>query len=458
MDHLSVFRLSENHFDEMVVAAGGRKAVPDSSLENERNADYVLDDTPIELKLLQEEPLEGSKKATRRQNIASLFHPTQPNLPVIVIDPRLLSDVDRRAYYNLMGRPIQNAVKQGADQLETTKSQLRLTGPRILMAINVGYTSFSIKEFRDAVMNSAQNDTRHVDGVIIGGVYHYSDGFESRTIWPFEYVPINVGVSFASFHKLRAAWDDFLKKAMTAVVKGEQDLGAFDKAPVFDIAFELDGKTYVKPCPKVGSASKFWTNGRPRRNSTGIATCPAVARTYPDLSEESWRKLKEALPSSNFLGDTFLKYTEKKDNALQQGDPLQPVVCVAVEAERVLGRSHAEHFSISERTIHEMAVDVFQERVLGLIDSAVDLENCHVMPSRYVFVRTIEVGQDLVYDTASIEIVDELLGTRRWLLRYERIFYERIFYEYAIALAAAYAVRYGIHVIVYERGQTYKWT
>jgi hypothetical protein len=45
-----------------------------------------------------------------------------------------------------MVRPIQNAVKQGTDQLQTTKSQLRLPGPSILTVMNVGYTSFSMEE------------------------------------------------------------------------------------------------------------------------------------------------------------------------------------------------------------------------------------------------------------------------------------------------------------------------
>jgi hypothetical protein len=85
---------------------------------------------------------------------------------------------------------------------------------------------------------------------------------------------------------------------------------------------------------------------------------------------------------------------------------------------------------------------------LALTDSLIDSEDCFVMPSRYIFVKTVEVGQDLVYDTASIEIVDELLGTRCSLLRHERIFY-----EYALPVAAAYALRYGIDIIFYEREQ-----
>jgi hypothetical protein len=88
---------------------------------------------------------------------------------------------------------------------------------------------------------------------------------------------------------------------------------------------------------------------------------------------------------------------------------------------------------------------------LALTDSLIDSEDCFVMPSRYIFVKTVEVGQDLVYDTASIEIVDELLGTRCSLLRHERIFY-----EYALPVAAAYALRYGIDIIFYEKEQTYK--
>ena len=159
-----------------------------------------------------------------------MFRSTQPNLPVVVIDTRRLGDIDRRAYYILMGRPIQNAVKQGADQLQTTKSQLRLPGPSILTVMNVGYTSFSMEEFRDAVIKSAQNDTRQVDGLIIGGVYHCSDR-SAWTIWPFAYIPINLRSSFASFHKLRRAWNNFSEKVISALVKGEQDLGSFDRFP-----------------------------------------------------------------------------------------------------------------------------------------------------------------------------------------------------------------------------------
>lgn len=75
--------LSEDQDIDFVIAhAGGRRAHEDWDRKSTRNSDYVLEQSIIELKLLDDERLE---KPEAQAKIGPLFGVLQPDRPVVVI-------------------------------------------------------------------------------------------------------------------------------------------------------------------------------------------------------------------------------------------------------------------------------------------------------------------------------------------------------------------------------------
>ena len=451
MDHIKVARVLETDFDEIVEAAGGHRYVPDAGAAKDLNADYVLGTAALELKLLEEEGLDGIARAGRREKIAELFRPTQPNLPVVVLDTELLDEDDKRTYYNLIGRSLQNVVKKAAAQLDKTKKALSLVGPRVLVALNNGFTGLTHDEFKRVLLKYAHNDTRKIDGLIVGGVYHYSDGFDAWILWPFEYVPINVSVNFSSFEALNSQWRSFSDRVMTSLVRGDDPARRFDKMPVLDLSFKVGPITYVAVSPKVGMESTFWGARRPRSNSTGITRCPPVGTIFPDLTRRNWESLRAAMTTSHFLKKAYEEWLKMREAAMAGGNATCPVVPIPVDASKILAAA-AGVGPVTDADIYAHAVQRFEQQVREIIDRASDSSDCTVLPVSYIAVSTREVGRDKAFDTSSIHLIEGMLGTRKALLRDARIFH-----EHAIALGATYAVKHGIDYVIYARDRTYGW-
>jgi hypothetical protein len=274
LDHFFLQRISERDLDTIVETAGGTRVVEDDSRETELNADYLLHESIIELKLIEEEGLE---KAERRRKIAELFLDNQPNRPTVILDSALLSDTGRREYRRAMSGPIKTHVKKAAKQLRATAAKLRDCQSKVFLAINNSYASLSHEEFSKLVVDRARNDTSQIDYVISGGVYWHSDGFDNYFLAPFELFDVREEASFACFEQLRDTWVDHIEGRMTEMVLRTEPIDA-DKRPVMDLHYELDGIRFIKPAPRIGEPSSFYPNGnRPRRNTSGFATCPPVA-------------------------------------------------------------------------------------------------------------------------------------------------------------------------------------
>lgn len=99
--------ITESDFDSIVESAGGHRAFATSGSDDPPNADYLLDETVVELKLLEEDGLE---KKLRQAKAAALFERSQPGRPVIVLDPDRLSLEDKRRYDRLLESPVKNAI------------------------------------------------------------------------------------------------------------------------------------------------------------------------------------------------------------------------------------------------------------------------------------------------------------------------------------------------------------
>ena len=135
MDFFKLRKIEEEDIQNIVVAAGGKLAVPDDSVEKEFNADFLLGEAVLELKLAEDEPLE---KIERQKKLAALFAANQPGRPVLVLDPALLNEDGKRTYYRLLEGPIKKSVKKAAKQLTVTNNKNGGKLSRVLIAINNG--------------------------------------------------------------------------------------------------------------------------------------------------------------------------------------------------------------------------------------------------------------------------------------------------------------------------------
>ena len=247
MEYIRIRQISEADFDSLIVKAGGQR-IPD-----EGSADYILNEAVIELKLLEEE---GFEKSTRRAKIAKIFREKQPSAPTVIVDPELLDVAGKRAYQNAVGGPIQTAIKKAASQLDGTRIRVNQNLVRVLVILNIGYTSLSEEEFKSICIKCVLNDTTRIDWIVCGGIYYYSDKFDSYIISPLQGMAVNVQCAFPSLELLQKEWGQLVEAFMTETMRepGPLETG---KMPVLDLAFELDGVRYVRPSPRMPK-SKFW--------------------------------------------------------------------------------------------------------------------------------------------------------------------------------------------------------
>src|ERR1700722_12242979 len=95
-------------------SAGGSRILEEDS------ADYRLNESIVELKLVSEE---GFEKTERQRKIADLFRKAQPKMPVVIIDPKQLNEDGSRDYYRIVETPIKNACKKASKQLQKTAAR-----------------------------------------------------------------------------------------------------------------------------------------------------------------------------------------------------------------------------------------------------------------------------------------------------------------------------------------------
>ena len=198
MDYMRIYKLIEDDFDRIIESAGGKRLSVDVGPEKPHNADYILDDAIIELKFVEEEGLE---KQERQKKLADIFKKQFPGKPVVVLDPKLLGEKGRRDYYKAMSTPIRARLKIAAKQLKQT-AQKHVEKTKVVILLNVGYGSLHHEEFKEIAINRATNATRQIDCLVVGGIYFYSDRFDSYVISPFEEIPINISRRFSGFDKL----------------------------------------------------------------------------------------------------------------------------------------------------------------------------------------------------------------------------------------------------------------
>jgi len=168
--------LSESQDIDFVISqAGGRRAYEDSERKTSKNADYVLGQSIIELKLLNDERFE---KPEAQEKIGALFEGLQPDRPVVVIDPRTIEEGGRFKYEKIMQSPIQGAVRSARAQLKQSRKDIRENSTNVLFVVNNGFTATTHEALLEHVEKRARYHNAEIDAIVVAGCYLHVAGFD----------------------------------------------------------------------------------------------------------------------------------------------------------------------------------------------------------------------------------------------------------------------------------------
>jgi hypothetical protein len=451
MEQFRIRPLSEADIDTVIEAAGGVRAHADADRRHSPGADYVLNESVIELKARDDE---GLVKPERQAKLAKLFCKHERNRPVVVLDRANLPEDAQRHYDRILEGPIKTAVRTAKTQLKQSRTEHPTTSASILFVINNGYTALNHEALLKMVAHRVRNDTKEIDGVVVAGCYFHSDTFDSFFFWPIEYLPINLSRPFSAFDKLRKAWNELSERFMTDVVLGRIAPDGI-KGPVVDTQFNIDGVTYVKPAPPIGKESGFFSRGRPRRDSSGLAQCPPVGTTFPDLTREEWQLFRAALPYEGELLATYEQWQEERAGAATAGTPLMPFVPISITFKRWQKWRKSRRMPKAMFAVRTYANEIFEQKVRATMRAACDRSVSEIMPSRYVLAVTEEIGQDRANDLSHIAAIREMPNYDPAIRELVRD--ARIFHEYALVLACAHAVAENIECVLWQKELRYAW-
>jgi hypothetical protein len=356
----------------------------------------------------------------------------------------------QRSYDRIIEGPIKTAVSTARRQLEQSRTELGAKST-VLWVINNGNTSLTHEELEQLVARRARNDSQEIDSVVVSGVYIYSDTFDSVFFWRMDCTPINLDRRFEEFDALHSVWAKFQMERMAALMQGPPT-DSDTKGPVVDVSFKVEGINYVMPTPPMGKASGFFVNGRPRSNSTGITSCPRLATIFAGLSRQDWRLFQEHHPMAT-NSTSYDDWCHREAEARSQAT-LKPFIAIPITHHGWLrwARKQPQGTHVS---IHRYATDIFQERVLLLIQDARERQPGSVLPRRYMLLLTEVIGQDMAFDVSHLAEVCTLAdGTDR----IDEVWADKsMFFEHGIAVAAAEAIGRGVDCVYWQKNHTYAW-
>ncbi len=441
MDYLSFSKLTEKDFDEVVYQCGGERFTNDPKIK-EKNCDYILDDTVIELKIVEEEPFE---KQPKQDKLVELFG---TEFKTIIINPLDLNREKKRQYYKVLGMPIKTHIKKASKQLKTSAAECGAV-VKIAIIMNNGLTVTSPEEFEEIVTSRSKNDTHNIDIIIVCGMYYYSDKFDSYAIFEFKDIHLRGQKRDSIIKKLRESWFSKVNKYMASQI-ADINLKR-TKEPIQDLFFEKGNIRYVKPTIQMGTPSDFYGNmDRPREDTTGMCSSPKVARLLPKFDEESYSFACSNIVDCDVLRNSLSEYlmwaeTECNNNI----DILLPIVqmpITEIELKRI-------HTPFTFQSITELLLPKFRESVLSLVQNSIPFPNVPISLN-YILVQVNEIGIDKANDIAFIShnMDDAEPPIQDYVIKGERMKY-----EYAIMLGAAYCMSIGADFLYYYKDESLKW-
>ena len=441
MEYLLFSQLTETDFDEIVLSVGGRRYTEDPHIQN-LNCDYVLDDTVIELKIIEEEPIE---KKTKQEKLANLF---RSDTKTVILNPLDLDHLGKRKFYQEMATPIKGQLKKASKQLKISADAVGAHA-KIAIIMNNGLTMTGHDEFRRLAIERTKNDTSGIDILIVCGMYYFSDKFDSYAFFEFNDFKIQGQERPDLIQKLRDAWFKKVEKYMTQQIV---DLNIKrTKEPIQDLFFELDGIRYVKPPIQWGKPSKFYGEaGRLREDTTGMNHCPSVATVFPIFDDESYNYAKRNIIDGTILTDSLREYLVWAENERETSlNPFLPIVLIPIKLRELEKLQRPFHF----KKIVQSTLPKFQDAVISTADKATEFSE-NPISLNYILVQVNEIGIDKANDIAFISHNTDHFTPpiQKFLIKGERMKY-----EYAIMLASAYCLSVNADCVYYYRNEDFKW-
>jgi hypothetical protein len=439
--------VAESDLEAAIIKVGGRRAHEDAERRDKVGADFIIGSALIELKILEDD---GLDKHERQEQLAGLFGPLQAASPVVVIDPYALSEADLRTYKTIMQGPIKSGIAHAKKQLSQSRLEHPTATCSVLMVVNNSFTALTHEELKNLVAERARNDTSRIDVVVVAGCYLHSDNFDSYALWPIDQVVLHPEHPFEDYQLLRKAWDSLSEAFMTAMVTGAPGT----KSPETDKIFEVDGVRYIRPATPIGGKSDFYVRGRPRLNSTGYEELPLVATTFPGLDEREWKRLASVIPEMRARFADYRAWRDHEHGAQARHEILKPFVPTPVTRGTFEAWRRKADAPYALEALYEHAAAVFHTRLRRLIADAQELSPTPRFDHQAIVVVTDEIGQDIANDVSAIALVTP---PARSASARDLIGRQRLFYEHAVALAGAYAIKFGATTIYHHRNSRYAW-
>ena len=441
MDYLFFSQLTETDFDEVVLSVGGRRYTEDPTIQD-LNCDYILDDTVIELKIIEEEPIE---KKTKQEKLAKLF---RSDFKTVILNPLDLYQHGKRNYYQELATPIKGRLKKASKQLKTSAAEIDAQ-VKIAIIMNNGLTMTDHEEFQRLAIERTKNDTSGIDILIVCGMYYFSDKFDSYAFFEFKDIKIQGRERPNLIQKLRDAW---FKKVEQYMTKQIVDLKIKrTKEPIQDLFFELDGVRYIKPPIQWGKPSEFYGEaGRPREDTTGMKHCPPVATVLPIFDDESYNYAKRNIIDVAILTGSLREYLIWAENQRATSkNPFLPIVLIPIMRQELEKLGHPFYFE----QIAQSVLPKFQDAVISTADKATEFSDKPISLN-FILVQANEIGIDKANDIAIISHnMDHLTPPIQNFI----IKGERMKYDYALMLASAHCLSVNANTVYYYRNEDFKW-
>ena len=162
------------------------------------------------------------------------------------------------------------------------------------------------------------------------------------------------------------------------------------------------------------------------------------------------------MPNETRLQKDYTSWTKwSKEKTGSGGSKFRPIVPVSIEYEEFKKCFDFPLGILSFSDMCSFASEVFNRKVRTIIDNALDKKLYSLVLPEYIHLLTEEIGQDKIFDVSSIYFVGETPGFERKEVVFEN---ERLFFEYALAIASAYAVIFGVENVLYEKDSRYAWS
>jgi len=441
MEYIHFSKLTEDDFDDIILNAGGKRYTDDPKIKV-KNCDYILDDVVIELKIIEEEPIE---KKSKQEKLAKLFSQIS-EAKTIVLNPT--EDLEHE-YYKILVSPIQSQLKKASKQLNYSAKEVN-ANTKIAIIMNNGLTMTSHEEFKKLAINRAKNDTSGIDILIVCGIYYFSDKFDMNVMTYFDDIKIQENSNDSIIEKIRDTWHIKVEEYMTKQIT---DLNVKrEKEPIQDLFFEYEGIRYVKPPIQWGNTSEFYgENGRPREDSTVDEDILPLVTIIPIFSHDSYEYFKTSITPKNMIPDSLEEYLTKiKLEAESLRDKIQTLVPIDISEEI---KKLEQPFIIND--VQELANYKYESLLKAIEETSIEYTD-KFYNKNFIFFESQEIGIDKANDIAFIShiIYDENSKefNQEWI-----IFGERIKYDYAMALSSSYCISLQAERVYSHRNEDFKW-